>query len=64
MAAERAVVVSSPIWPDVFTYVSFIDLWGSTLDGTLAPRMLLFHISLTVFFLYLTVKVLESRKWK
>ncbi|MBI3409777.1 MAG: ABC transporter permease [Planctomycetes bacterium] len=52
------------VWPDVFTYVSFIDLWSNTLDGALAPRMLLFHVSLTVFFLYLTVKVLESRKWK
>jgi hypothetical protein len=28
------------------------------------PASLLFFLSMTIFFLFLTVKVLESRKWK
>ena len=51
-------------WYEVLTYVSFLDLWTNTLEGTFTPRFLLFHLSATVFFLYATVKVLEARKWK
>ncbi|MCI0379626.1 MAG: ABC transporter permease [Gemmataceae bacterium] len=51
-------------WAEVFDYVSFLDLWMRTLDGTLAPRFLVFHISSAIFFLFVTIKVLESRKWK
>ncbi len=52
------------VWQDILNYCSFIDLWFTTLDGVLAPRYLLFHISATIFFLFLTVKVLEARKWR
>jgi len=31
--------------------------------GSLAPKFLLFHLSLCVFFLFLTTKVLGARKW-
>jgi ABC-type transport system involved in multi-copper enzyme maturation permease subunit len=51
-------------WTELLSYVSYLDLWWNSLEGTVAPRFLLFHISLTVFFLYLTTKVLEARKWK
>ena len=44
---------------EMLTYVSYLDLWWNTLDGVLAPRYLLFHISATVFFLYMTTKLLE-----
>ncbi len=46
------------------TYINFFDLWQSSLGGIIAPRFLLFHLSVAVFFLFATVKVLESRKWK
>jgi hypothetical protein len=49
---------------EILTYVSYLDLWLNALEGVFAPRYLLFHISATVFFLYATIKVLESRKWK
>jgi ABC-type transport system involved in multi-copper enzyme maturation permease subunit len=49
---------------EILSYVSYLDLWHSTLAGTFAPRLLLFHVSAAAFFLFLTVKVLESRKWK
>jgi len=48
---------------EVITYVNFVDLWIESLRGTLAPRFLVFHASVTIFFLFATVKVLEARKW-
>ena len=44
--------------------LNFVDLWIESLRGTVAPRYLIFHASLAIFFLFATVKVLESRKWK
>src|SRR5207253_8241291 len=54
---------SSP-WFSVLTYASYIDLWINSLKGKLPARALLFHLSATIFWLFLTVKVLEARKWK
>jgi ABC-type transport system involved in multi-copper enzyme maturation permease subunit len=52
-----------PPWSDILTYISYLELWITSLDGQFAPRLLLFPLSVTVFFLYLTTKVLEARKW-
>jgi ABC-type Na+ efflux pump permease subunit len=52
------------VWIQVLTHVSFINLWFDSLDGKLMPQYLLFHISATVFWLFLTLKVLEARKWR
>ncbi|MFO0877328.1 MAG: ABC transporter permease [Gemmataceae bacterium] len=51
-------------WETVFRHVSFLDLWFNTLEGKIVPRFLLFPLSMTVLFLFMTVKVLESRKWR
>lgn len=51
-------------WYQVLMHVSFLDVWNTTLEGKLVPKFLLFHVSTTVFWLFLTTKVLESRKWK
>ncbi len=48
----------------VLNHVSYIDLWINSLRGKLAPRDLVYHLSAAVFWLFLTVKVLESRKWR
>jgi ABC-2 type transport system permease protein len=48
---------------EVLTHISFIDLWREASQGQLAPRMLAFHLTMAVFWLFLTVKVLEARKW-
>jgi ABC-type transport system involved in multi-copper enzyme maturation permease subunit len=50
-------------WQEILSYVSYLDLWRNTLGGTFAPRFLLFHVSAAAFFLFLTAKVLEARKW-
>jgi ABC-2 type transport system permease protein len=52
------------VWHTILTYVSYIDLYINAMSGTLAPRYLLFHISSAILWLFLTVKVLESRKWR
>jgi len=43
--------------------LSFLTLWQSSLNGELAVQTILVHLSLAVFWLFLTVKVLEIRKW-
>jgi ABC-2 type transport system permease protein len=50
-------------WKTILTHTSFIDLWMETLRGKLALRDLLFPVSATIFWLFLTVKVLEARRW-
>lgn len=45
------------------TQISFIDLWSTSIEGRVAPALLVFHVSLAVFWLFLTTKVLEARKW-
>jgi ABC-2 type transport system permease protein len=51
-------------WFAILKHISYIDVWIDTLEGKLIPKYLLFHVSITVFFLFLTMKVLEVRKWK
>lgn len=50
-------------WTVLLRHISYISVWLDTLDGRLIPMYLICQASLTVFFLFLTVKVLESRKW-
>ncbi len=50
-------------WREILTYMSFFDMWLSFIRGNFAPRFLVFHASIAVFFLFLSVKVLEARKW-
>lgn len=52
------------LWNEILQYASYLDLWNLSLSGVFAPRFLMFHLSVAFFFLFLTVKVLESRKWK
>jgi ABC-2 type transport system permease protein len=56
-------LIPSSAWVSVLKHMSYIDVWIDTLDGRLLPRQLLFFASLTVVWLFLSVKVLEARKW-
>jgi ABC-type transport system involved in multi-copper enzyme maturation permease subunit len=47
----------------LLSYVSYVDLWINSLEGTLSPRYLMFHISAAIFWLFVTVKVMEARRW-
>jgi ABC-type transport system involved in multi-copper enzyme maturation permease subunit len=50
-------------WATVLTHISYLDIWVATTDGKLVPRLMLFYLSMSVAWLFLTVKVLEARRW-
>ncbi len=62
--AKQQMTSQDALWYKVFSRVSFLDLWLEALDGKLAVSQLFYHLSVTVFWLFLSVKVLESRKWR
>jgi ABC-type transport system involved in multi-copper enzyme maturation permease subunit len=64
IVVNRQLEQVSPFWSGVFRHMSFYDLWIEAAAGQFTPRYLIFHISAAIFFLFLTVKVLESRKWR
>jgi hypothetical protein len=39
-------------------------LWFVSLEGEITPKYYLYQLSATVFWTFLTVKVLESRRWR
>jgi hypothetical protein len=52
-----------PTLAALFKQLSFIDLWITSLGGKLYIRDVVLQLSVAAFWLYLTVKVLEARKW-
>lgn len=48
----------------VMTYLSYIDLWRTTLQGKLQLGTMVMNVGMATFWLFGTVKVLESRKWR
>lgn len=48
----------------VFAYISLSDHLGDFARGIIDSRQVVFYLSLTAFFLFLTLKVVESRRWK
>jgi ABC-type transport system involved in multi-copper enzyme maturation permease subunit len=59
----RGQVLPSSSWSAVLRHADYINLWLQALDGVLVPRFLLFHLSSAVIWLFLSVKVLEARRW-
>jgi ABC-type transport system involved in multi-copper enzyme maturation permease subunit len=47
----------------ILSYISYVDLWIDSLEGKLSPRFLMFHISAAIFWLFVTIKVMEARRW-
>lgn len=56
-------VAGDSAWRNFLQYISFIDFWMDSVRGTLSPRFLIFYGSVAAFWLFLTHKVLEARKW-
>jgi hypothetical protein len=50
-------------WYLFLGHMSYLDLWTSTLAGKIIVRDLLFFVSMAILWPFLTVKVLEARKW-
>jgi ABC-2 type transport system permease protein len=47
----------------ILSHLSFVDLWIDTLKGQLHIRDMVIHGSMAVFWCFLSVKVLEARRW-
>ena len=47
----------------VLQHLSFVHLWIESLQGRLHLRDLIIQLSMAVFWCFLTVKVLEARRW-
>ncbi len=54
----------SGFWADVIKYVSVTDHFDNFSKGIVDSSSLVFLLSVTVFFLFVTVKVVESRRWR
>jgi ABC-type transport system involved in multi-copper enzyme maturation permease subunit len=54
---------TSPTWSAVLLHADYIELWLKATDGILSLKYLLFHASAAIIWLFLTVKVLEARRW-
>ena len=61
----RSLVPSPPAdWAaKVFSYISLSEHLEDFARGFVDTRHLVFYASLTIFFLFLTLKVVESRRW-
>jgi ABC-type transport system involved in multi-copper enzyme maturation permease subunit len=58
------IVPFGPTMKAVVIHMSYVDLWRVAVEGKLTSWDLLFHVSMAFFWLFLAVKVLESRKWR
>lgn len=57
------IVTPESSWDTVVRHMDYINLWINSIKGTLVPKFLLFHLSMTLIWLFVTVKVLEARRW-
>ena len=48
----------------VFSHVSMIEHMHDFTRGIIATTPIVFYLSLTMFFIFLTFKIVESRRWK
>src|SRR5262249_24896319 len=53
----------SPLWKAVFQHLGYLPLWRGAIGGRLLVHDMVLWASLTVFWLFLTVRVLEARRW-
>ncbi len=59
------IVPPQPGWQSrVFSHISMIEHMRDFSRGVVDTRPVVFYLSLTLFFLFLTLKVVESRRWK
>jgi ABC-2 type transport system permease protein len=60
----RAIPPSYEAVHAVLRHMSYMHVWQEALTGKIVLRHLFFFLSITVLSLFISVKVLESRKWR
>ncbi len=63
LRSDQSALGMPTILQTVLGRLSFVTMWGEALSGRLPLRDTFVFVSLAVFFLFLSVKVLEARKW-
>ncbi|HEY2909550.1 MAG TPA: ABC transporter permease [Gemmataceae bacterium] len=63
LAGDQFALGIPPFLMGIIDRLAFINMWQESLRGQLPLRDTILFASLSVFFLYLSVKVLETRKW-
>jgi ABC-2 type transport system permease protein len=51
-------------WNSIFNHLNLLDHMNDFARGIVDTRPVVFYLSLTIFFLFLTLRVVESRRWK
>src|SRR5947207_2358380 len=65
LSLRKLVPAPSADWAaKVFSYISLSEHMEDFVRGFVDTRHVVFYASLTIFFLFLTLKVVESRRWK
>ncbi len=60
----QAITVAIQWKTRLLSYFGLFDQMNNFARGVVDTRTLIFYISLTLFFLFLTLRVVESRRWK
>lgn len=56
--------LNDPISKKVIEYLNVLDQFGDFAKGILDTRRLIYYVSLTVLNLFLSTRILESRRWR
>ena len=56
--------LGDPISKKVIAYLNILDQFGDFAKGILDTRRLVYYVSLTVLNLFLSIRILESRRWR
>jgi ABC-2 type transport system permease protein len=56
--------IGSPGWGSVFAALSMMDHYDAFIRGVIDTRDLVYYLSFIYFFLFLTKRQLESRRWR
>jgi ABC-2 type transport system permease protein len=59
----RESVQDVPWLSSTLSYVAYIELYLNSARGSITPRLLIVHLAAAAFWLFLSIKVLEARKW-
>jgi gliding motility-associated transport system permease protein len=57
-------LVNDPTWKEVFSYVSAVQHMDDFAKGIVETRRLVFYVTTTLFFLFLTSRMLDEKKWR
>ena len=61
---DKVLLFVSSSWVGIFQYISTGYHFSNIQRGIIDSRNIIYFLSVTIFFLFLSIRVTESRKWK